>query len=100
MRCSFFTAALTCAASATALVTRSTFIPNTNSTASGDCVRYSATRQCGIGGDRVLQCINYNALCTVGYGSSYNATDAAANHDSCSDKADGDACTAVWTCCP
>lgn len=74
--------------------------PGTNSTQSGSCTRFSAPRQCGIGGDRVLTCIDYERICGVGWTSPSNVTDIAANKQSCEGKTYGDACNAVWTCCP
>lgn len=69
-------------------------------TGSAGCYRYSAPRQCGLGGDRVMTCIDYENICEPNWTSPFNSTDADANRESCAGSETGYACTAVWTCCP
>lgn len=66
--------------------------------AASSCTRSSAPRTCVLGGDRVATCTQ--GLCEAGWAIPFNATDLAANQASCEGKAAGDACDAVWTCCP
>lgn len=75
-------------------------VNGTTPSAGSSCTRLSAPRQCGLGGDRVLTCIDYAGLCEPDWTSPFNMTDYTANQESCEGKAYGDACDAVWTCCP
>lgn len=79
-------------------VRRQDVVDGTQPAASSSCTRSSAPRTCVLGGDRVATCTQ--GLCEAGWAIPFNATDLAANQASCEGKASGDACDAVWTCCP
>lgn len=97
MRYSLFTAALTFG---TALATPLTSLrTRDNDTTLAGCVQNTGARQCAIGGDRTLQCVDWSQVCPVGSSAPYSAADTDANRAACESKAEGDACTAVWTCC-
>lgn len=75
-------------------------MPGITGTPSGSCIRYTAQRECGLGGDRVLTCTDGESLCLAGWSTKFNATDLADNQAACSDKAEGFSCDTFWTCCP